>query len=234
MMANPCTFGSALVAWLALWASTTQAAQPPNQETPVIAQTIKESSLRFAVPADWIRAVIQIESGGNPKAVSPKGAMGLMQIMPATWGDLRLRHHLGANPYDVHDNIVAGTALLRDLYDRFGAAGFLAAYNAGPSRYLAFLNNGEPLKQETRAYLAKLAPLLGGRLAQAVVTPLGSHDWRSAPLFLTAWQPGSDPALAAPSTGNPNSAAGDQAAPGVRLAPGDAGLFATLSLKVSP
>ena len=234
MMANSHRFGGALAAWLALWAGAAQAAQPTNQEPPAVAQTITEASLRFAVPADWIRAVIKVESNGNAKAVSPKGAMGLMQIMPATWGDLRLRYHLGANAYDVHDNIVAGTALLRELYDRFGATGFLAAYNAGPSRYLAFLNNGEPLKQETRAYLAKLAPLLGGRLAQAVLTPLGSRDWRSAPLFLTAWQPNSDPALAAPSAGNFAAAAGDQAASGAQLAPGDGGLFATLMGRVSP
>ncbi len=103
---------------------------------------------------------MQVESGGNARAVSPKGAIGLMQIMPATWEALRRRYHLGAYPYDAHDNILAGTALLRELYDRFGAGGFLAAYNAGSARYLAFLGHGQPLKVETQLYLAKLAALL--------------------------------------------------------------------------
>ena len=75
---------------------------------------------------------MQVESGGNLRALSPKGAIGLMQIMPLTWEALRQRYRLGADPYDAHDNILAGTALLRELYDRFGAGGFLAAYNAGP------------------------------------------------------------------------------------------------------
>ncbi len=125
-----------------------------------VESAIAEASSRFAIPPGWIRAVMQVESGGNPHALSPKGAIGLMQIMPATWAALRQRYHLGSDPYDPHDNILGGTALLRELYDRFGAGGFLAAYNAGPSRYLAFLTQGLPLKVETQLYLAKLARLL--------------------------------------------------------------------------
>ena len=74
------------------------------------------------------------ESFGDVHAISPKGAMGLMQIMPATWAGLRPRYGLGADPYDAHDNIIAGAAYLRELQDRYGAPGFLAAYNAGPAR----------------------------------------------------------------------------------------------------
>jgi hypothetical protein len=226
--------GGGLVASLALWAGAARAAQPPTSEPPAITQAVHEASLRFAVPADWIRAVIKVESAGNPNAVSPKGAMGLMQIMPGTWGPLQLRYHLRADPYNVHDNIVAGTALLRELYDRFGASGFLATYNAGPSRYLSFLNAGLPLKEETRTYLAKLAPLLSGPLASSVLTPNGFHDWRSAPLFLTAWPPTSELAFDAPSPGNSGAASAPSTALPDRFAAGNAGLFATLTTRVSP
>ena len=96
---------------------------------------VAEASQRFGIPASWIRAVMQVESVGDVRALSAKGAMGLMQIMPQTWSGLRLRYGLGANPYDPHDNILAGAAYLRELHDRYGAPGFLAAYNAGPARY---------------------------------------------------------------------------------------------------
>ena len=78
---------------------------------------------------------MRAESLGEVRAVSPKGAMGLMQIMPETWASLRVRYVLGADPYDPHDNILAGTTYLRELHDRYGSPGFLAAYNAGPTRY---------------------------------------------------------------------------------------------------
>jgi hypothetical protein len=90
--------------------------------------------------------------------------MGLMQIMPETWTQLRLRYDLGADPYDPHDNILAGTAYLRELRDRYGSPGFLAAYNAGPARYEEHLA-GRPLPAETRAYLEKLVPVIGSDIA---------------------------------------------------------------------
>jgi len=98
------------------------------------AEYIAEASRRFGVPVAWIRAVMRAESAGEARAVSSAGAMGLMQIMPATWADLRARHGLGRDPYDPRDNILAGTAYLRELHDRYGSPGFLAAYNAGPGR----------------------------------------------------------------------------------------------------
>jgi hypothetical protein len=85
--------------------------------------------------------------------------MGLMQIMPETWGELRLRYQLGNDPYDPHDNILAGTAYLRELHDRYGSPGFLAAYNAGPARFEQHLN-GRRLPAETLRYLAKLEPMI--------------------------------------------------------------------------
>lgn len=72
----------------------------------------------------------------------------MMHIMPETWADLRLRHDLGDDPYNARDNILAGTAYLADLRDRYGAAGVFAAYNAGPARYERHLA-GEALPDET-------------------------------------------------------------------------------------
>jgi hypothetical protein len=89
--------------------------------------------------------------------------MGLMQIMPQTWSDLRARYDLGVNPYDPRDNIQAGAAYISELYQRFGAPGFLAAYNSGPRRYENHLATGRPLPDETRDYVAILAPMIGGK-----------------------------------------------------------------------
>lgn len=128
---------------------------------------------------------MRVESANDVRAISRKGAMGLMQIMPATWADLRARHHLGSDPYDPRDNILAGVAYLRELHDRYGSPGFLAAYNAGPGRYEEYLS-GRPLPAETRAYVATLAPQIGGGaitgpVAVAVADPL---SWTRAPLFV--------------------------------------------------
>jgi hypothetical protein len=91
--------------------------------------------------------------------------------MPATWAELRVRHRLGGNPYDPRDNILAGAAYLREMHDRYGSPGFLAAYNAGPGRYEEYLA-GRPLPAETRAYVAALAPL------SAAVTLPAPSLWR--------------------------------------------------------
>jgi hypothetical protein len=149
------------------------------------ANLIEQASRRFAVPAHWIRAVMTVESAGDVRARSLKGAMGLMQIMPETWADLRIHHRLGSNPYDPRDNILAGAAYLHDLHDRYGSPGFLAAYNAGPGRYEQYLA-GRPLPAETRAYVATLAPLFGGgELAGPIaVAAVHSKLWTEAPLFI--------------------------------------------------
>lgn len=122
---------------------------------------VAEAAQRFGIPTAWIKAIMRAESAGDPHAISPKGAMGLMQLMPGTWAELRIRYRLGADPYDVHDNVIAGAAYLRELYDRYGTIrAALATYNAGPGRYEASLV-GQPLPPETRAYVATLAPILG-------------------------------------------------------------------------
>jgi len=146
---------------------------------------IDEAASRFSVPASWIRAVVQIESEGNPKALSPKGAVGLMQLMPNTYAELRIRYRLGADPTDPHDNIVAGTAYLRDMRERFGTEGCMAAYNAGPQRYKDHLATGRPLPDETLTYVAKLAPLLSGGLPVGNRSIATDHvSWQQAPLFI--------------------------------------------------
>jgi hypothetical protein len=124
---------------------------------------VTEASRRFGVPEHWIRAVMHVESHEEPRALSRKGATGLMQIMPGTWAELRSRYRLGADPFDPHDNILAGTAYIRELHDRYGAPGFLAAYNAGPGRYERHLATGRPLPSETQAYVATLTPITGAR-----------------------------------------------------------------------
>jgi hypothetical protein len=93
--------------------------------------------------------------GGRP-ITSRAGAMGLMQIMPGTWAELRARLGLGADPHDPRDNILAGAFYLKLMYDRFGYPGLFGAYNAGPARYAAWLADRRPLPAETRAYLAQL------------------------------------------------------------------------------
>lgn len=97
---------------------------------------ITEAAQRFAIPEHWIRAVLRAESAGDVRAISSAGAMGLMQVMPDTWAGLRVRHGLGRDPYDARDNIMAGAAYLREMWDRYGnVAAMLAAYNASPGRY---------------------------------------------------------------------------------------------------
>jgi soluble lytic murein transglycosylase-like protein len=149
------------------------------------ASVIAEASQRFAIPVNWIRAVMHIESGGRAHAVSPKGAMGLMQIMPKTYAGLRARYHLGSNPYDPRDNILAGAAYLREMHDRYGSPGFLAAYNAGPDRYEEHLATGRPLPIETQDYVAMLTPRIGDmRVVSKTTEPFDVLAWLRSALFV--------------------------------------------------
>jgi hypothetical protein len=126
---------------------------------------IKEASTRFSVPQGWIRAVIRQESGGHEylngrPVTSDAGAMGLMQLMPATYAELRDRYGLGNDPYEPHDNIMAGTGYISELYRRYGAPAFLVAYDAGPRRLDEYNAGRGSLPNETVAYLASVAPAL--------------------------------------------------------------------------
>ena len=187
---------------------------PAIATAPVLAQTIvparaaaahphaahiAEAAQRFGIPVTWIAAVMRAESAGDVRAVSSAGAMGLMQVMPDTWAELRIRHRLGRDPYDPRDNILAGTAYLREMWDRYGnVAAMLAAYNAGPGRYDEYRLADRPLPAETRAYVASLAPVLLGEApsgsASVAPQPL---DWREAAIFVVRDDdaPAADPAL---------------------------------------
>jgi len=168
----------------------------PARAQDAVRDHVEAAAARFDLPSDLIEAVIAAESGGRVRAVSPAGAMGLMQLMPGTWSDLRARLGLGADPFDPADNILAGAAYLRDLLDRYGAPGFLAAYNAGPARYEASLA-GRPLPLETRLYVVRLSGLRGA------VTP-ARPDWHAVGLFPPAWSEGLG-VTGAPLVGAPDS-----------------------------
>jgi soluble lytic murein transglycosylase-like protein len=200
------------------------------------AAIIAEASQRFGIPEAWIRAVMRVESHGDVRALSPAGAMGLMQIMPATWAELRIRHRLGGDPYDARDNIIGGAAYLREMHDRYGSPGFLAAYNAGPGRYEEYLATGRALPAETRAYVAALAPFVGGEdlsdaIRVAVADPL---SWTHAPLFVGQSE---HPSTADPE--QPNRQSGDDLATAhVRdasaITPRSNGLFVARSVEEGP
>lgn len=153
-----------------------------------IASHVAEAAQRFGIPKQWIYAVIRAESSGRTGAVSSAGAMGLMQLMPGTWARQRAKLGLGADPFEPRDNIMAGTSYLREMYDRYGTSGFLAAYNAGPGRYEEWRDRGRPLPAETRAYVARIAPMLQAGSASTVVVSASTlqpvrDSWTQSQLF---------------------------------------------------
>jgi soluble lytic murein transglycosylase-like protein len=137
---------------------------------------IKEASRRFGIAEDWIKAVMRMESGGHTIAAdghpitSPKGAMGLMQLMPETWHDMQRAYGLGSDPYDPHDNVMAGTAYLRWLHEKFGFPQMFAAYNAGPGTVGSQASGTNELPQETRNYVQGIARILGPEAGVAAVS----------------------------------------------------------------
>ncbi|HMO74394.1 MAG TPA: lytic transglycosylase domain-containing protein [Sphingopyxis sp.] len=156
-----------VAALFALAIATPARADPVDAWAPHIA----EASARFGIPADWIRRVMRAESGGRTMLggrpiTSHAGAMGLMQLMPGTWAEMRTRLGLGRDPHHPRDNILAGTLYLRLMYDRFGYPGLFGAYNAGPARYADHLATGRRLPGETRAYLASVAGIEGKAIAK--------------------------------------------------------------------
>jgi D-alanyl-D-alanine carboxypeptidase len=138
---------------------------PPGPPDDLWGPYIRLAAARFGVPEPWVRAIMQQESSGQLYqsgllTTSPVGAMGLMQMMPDTYDILRDKYGLGSDPYEPHDNILAGTAYIRELYDSYGFPAFIAAYNAGPQQLAACLNAGQPLPEETVSYLSAVAPRL--------------------------------------------------------------------------
>jgi hypothetical protein len=185
---------------------------------------VAEAAQRFSIPMNWIWSVIRIESQGYARAVSPKGAIGLMQIMPRTYTALRDRHHLGADPFNPRDNILAGSAYLREMYDRYGSPGFLAAYNAGPQRYEDHLNGRRALPDETRAYLGKLSSAVAGvRAENAVFIRSNAASTTQIGLFATRGNVMSIPGRSATVEPMPRARVVDLSA----LVPRSIGLFAS-------
>lgn len=141
---------------------------------------VAQASQRFSIPAPWIRAVMQTESGGRTMSAAFKpitsrvGAMGLMQLMPATYAEMRAQYRLGGNAYDPHDNVIAGVGYLSWLYHKYGYPAMFAAYNDGPGHLEERLMKGGLLPAETRNYVTHIVTALGGKSAGAKVAERGS------------------------------------------------------------
>ena len=165
-----------------------ESAEHPPLRVIDIASHVADAAQRFGLPEQWIYAVMRAESAGRIGAVSSAGAMGLMQLMPGTWARQRTRFGLGSDPFDPRDNIMAGASYLREMYDSYGTSGFLAAYNAGPGRYRDWRDRGRPLPAETRAYVARIAPMLQTGNAPTVAASglfaqTGRISWTQSQLF---------------------------------------------------
>ena len=165
---------------------------PPGSSSDPWGPYIREASAKYDVPEKWIREVMRQESGGNlygrngQLVTSGAGAMGLMQVMPATYDDLRSRYReLGDDPYDPHNNIMAGSAYVREMYDIYGAPGFLAAYNAGPGRLDDYLTRNRTLPLETRRYVASIGPRISG-YEPSRPSPGAMYAMNSIPLDIPA------------------------------------------------
>lgn len=136
-----------------------EAAAPPGSQPDLLDSTpygeiIASMSEAHGVDPLLVRALIQVESNYKPRARSPRGAMGLMQLMPSTAREYKVR-----NPFDPRANIEAGIKHLKSLIDRFGVEIALAAYNAGEGAVQKF--NGIPPYRETRNYVSRILALAG-------------------------------------------------------------------------
>lgn len=169
-----------VVALTLLGASVPSIAQPASRSIANgCAANAAEAASRSGLSVDIVMRVMMAESGGNPRIISSKGAMGCMQIMPATWGYLSARYNLGADPFDARRNMIGGAMYLAELAARYGMAGALAAYNAGPGRYERYAAGTATLPAETVAYTARIGGAASLRAAQPV-----QARWQEASLFL--------------------------------------------------
>ncbi len=181
----------------------------PGADTAQWRPEIAAASARCGVPEAWIERVMRAESGGRTMLAgrpirSPKGAIGLMQLMPGTWAEMRAALGLGDDPDDARDNIIAGACYLRLMYDRFRYPGLFAAYNAGPARYAAYLAGRSRLPGETIDYLAKVGgaassgdKLAGPRPVETLFVTLNASP--AAPIGDA--KPATDPLFAVKRTG---------------------------------
>jgi D-alanyl-D-alanine carboxypeptidase len=170
---------------------------------------IADAARRFAVPEDWVRAVMRLESGGHTTLggvpiTSSAGAMGLMQLMPGTYADMRLRYGLGADPYDPHDNIFAGTAYLHEMFVRYGYPNLFAAYQAGPKRLDRVLSGADSLPKSTLDYMSSLIFGTENTLAASENSTAQLPKSASDPLFFVRADGENSPSATAKSTSHPN------------------------------
>ncbi len=131
---------------------------------------------------------MHVESGGkeylNGQLItSGAGAMGLMQVMPSTYDELRQQYNLGDDPFDPHNNILAGAAYMREMYDIYGSPGFLAAYNAGPNRLDDYLSQQPPAAGRDAALRGDDRPQHRRRVSRASLAGRAIRDERAADLY---------------------------------------------------
>ena len=143
-------------------ASQAEAATVPIPASPPLAREIERTAARHGVDPRLVEAVVRVESAGDPGAVSPKGALGLMQLMPARAAALGVQ-----DAFDPAANLDGGVRHLRDLLARYDGnlSLALAAYNAGEAAVRA--HGGIPPFPETRAYVRKVLALYGAERAPA-------------------------------------------------------------------
>jgi soluble lytic murein transglycosylase-like protein len=177
------TLGVAIVATSAVSA---EAKSAPVRTDSACAAHAAEAASRSRLPVEVLLRVMRAESAGDPRATSARGAMGCMQIMPATWRELTARYRLGANPYDARMNMIGGALYLAELARRFGFPAAYAAYNAGPGRYARHVTDGLPLPAETVTYARRVdSEYAGAPPVRAQGSALGRERarWQEADLF---------------------------------------------------
>src|SRR5271154_41316 len=173
--------------------------QPPIHLNQVdLNQVVETASGTYRLDPDLVNSVIRAESGFNVRAVSPKGAQGLMQLMPQTASQLGVR-----NAFDPQANVEGGTRYLRELLERydFDLIKALAAYNAGPERVEQF--GGVPPYYETRAYVARIVRDFNKKKLAAKKNAAAAHN---APVASNAKPAGASPRTspANPAKSNPS------------------------------
>jgi len=161
------------------------APEAPKVAPPVLTidQSISQAGEKHHIDPDFITSVVRAESGFHPRAVSPKGARGLMQLMPKTAAGLGVK-----DSFDSNENVEAGTRYLRQLLEQFDydAVKALAAYNAGPDRVAHY--RGVPPYNETRSYVARIVrdynrkKAVDDKLAGKSAQPTKAHARKKAAL----------------------------------------------------
>lgn len=173
-------------------------ATPGAEVRSACASHAAEAALRSRLSETVILRVMHVESRGRANAISPKGAMGCMQIMPATWRYLTGRHGLGNDPWNARFNMIGGALYLAEMARRFGFPGAYAAYNAGPERYARHVSGATSLPAETRAYMASLSGSASAPIARGGDARQAATRWQEAGLFLSAARPSAAPTRATP------------------------------------